>query len=43
MGSGTSFDSAVAEFALSYANQVDSDWRRFVEAIKSGTLEARSR
>jgi len=42
MGSGTSFDTAVAEFALSYANQVDSDWRQFVEAIKSGVLEARS-
>ena len=43
MGSGTSFDSAVAEFALSYANQVDSDWRQFVEVVKSGTLEATSR
>ena len=42
MGSGTSFDAAVAEFALTYADQVDGDWRQFVEAIKSGTLEANS-
>ena len=42
MGSSGSFDAAVAEFALSYADQVDSDWRRFVEAIKSGTIEART-
>jgi uncharacterized protein (DUF2252 family) len=42
MGSGASFDTAVVEFALSYADQVDRDWRRFVEAIKSGALEARS-
>jgi hypothetical protein len=42
MGSGTSFDAAVAEFALTYADQVDQDWRLFVEAIKSGALEANS-
>jgi uncharacterized protein (DUF2252 family) len=42
MGSGTSFDVAVADFAHSYADQVDSDWRQFVAAIKAGGLEARS-
>jgi uncharacterized protein (DUF2252 family) len=41
MGSGASFDTAVGEFAVAYAEQVESDWRVFVEAIKSGTLEAR--
>jgi uncharacterized protein (DUF2252 family) len=41
MGSGTSFDAAIAAFAMSYAGQVESDWRLFVEAIKSGMLEAR--
>lgn len=42
MGSGGAFDAAVAEFAISYAGQVENDWRLFVEAIKSGTIEARS-
>jgi len=32
----------VADFAHSYADQVDSDWRQFVAAIKAGGLEARS-
>jgi uncharacterized protein (DUF2252 family) len=41
MGSGASFDAAIAEFAMSYAGQVESDWRLFVEAIKSGMLEAK--
>jgi uncharacterized protein (DUF2252 family) len=42
MGSGAAFDAAVAEFAISYAGQVENDWRLFVEAIKSGTIEART-
>jgi uncharacterized protein (DUF2252 family) len=42
MGSGASFDVAIADFAMSYAGQVQNDWRVFVEAIKSGMLEARS-
>jgi uncharacterized protein (DUF2252 family) len=41
MGSGLAFDTAVAEFAIAYAGQVESDWRLFVEAIKSGIIEAR--
>jgi uncharacterized protein (DUF2252 family) len=41
MGSGGSFDAAVADFAVAYAVQVESDWRLFVEAIKSGVVEAR--
>jgi uncharacterized protein (DUF2252 family) len=41
MGSGNSFDAAIAEFATAYANQAESDWRNFVEAIKAGTIEAR--
>lgn len=41
MGSGAAFDAAVAEFAMSYAGQVESDWRLFVEAVRSGMLEAR--
>ena len=41
MGSGSSFDTAIADFALAYSGQVESDWRVFVEAIKSGVIEAR--
>ena len=41
MGSGRSFDAAIADFAMAYAGQVESDWRIFVEAIKSGVIEAR--
>jgi uncharacterized protein (DUF2252 family) len=40
MGSGSSFDVAVADFALAYAVQVESDWRQFVGAIKAGVIEA---
>ncbi len=41
MGSGGAFDAAIAEFAMAYAEQVERDWRLFVEAIKSGVIEAR--
>ena len=41
MGSGDAFDAAIAEFAMQYAVQVESDWRAFVEATKSGLVEAR--
>jgi uncharacterized protein (DUF2252 family) len=41
MGSGGSFDAAIADFSMAYADQVESDWRVFVEAIKAGTIEAR--
>ena len=37
------FDAAIAEFAMAYAAQIERDWREFVEAIKSGTIEARRR
>jgi len=43
MGSGGTFDAAIAEFAMAYAGQVERDWRLFVEAIKSGAIEARDR
>jgi uncharacterized protein (DUF2252 family) len=41
IGSGGAFDAAIAEFAMSYAGQVKQDWRRFVDAIKAGVLEAK--
>ena len=40
LGSGDAFDVAIAEFAVAYAGQVERDWRLFVEAVKSGTIEA---
>jgi uncharacterized protein (DUF2252 family) len=40
MGSGTAFDTAIGEFAVSYADQVSRDWRLFLDAIKAGMIEA---
>ena len=42
MGSSGAFDSAVSEFALLYADQTERDWRLFLEAIKSGEIEAKA-
>jgi uncharacterized protein (DUF2252 family) len=42
IGSGTTFDEAVADFAMAYAGQVRSDWQAFVAAIKAGVVEARA-
>ena len=42
MGSSSTFDAALADFALAYAVQVESDWRQFVEAIRGNVIEARS-
>jgi uncharacterized protein (DUF2252 family) len=41
MGSGGAFDAAISDFAMAYADQVERDWRLFVETIKAGVLEAR--
>ncbi|MBO0712516.1 MAG: DUF2252 family protein, partial [Acetobacteraceae bacterium] len=40
MGSGGGFDAAIAEFALSYAEQTERDYLLFLEAINSGLIEA---
>jgi uncharacterized protein (DUF2252 family) len=40
-GTGKAFDTAIATFALSYAQQAEADWRAFLEAIKAGRIEAR--
>jgi uncharacterized protein (DUF2252 family) len=42
MGSGGVFDAAIADFAIAYAAQVERDWRLFLDAIKSGAIEARA-
>ncbi len=39
MGSGGVFDAAIADFGVAYAAQTESDWRLFVDAIKSGRIE----
>ncbi|HEY1930928.1 MAG TPA: DUF2252 domain-containing protein [Acetobacteraceae bacterium] len=39
MGSGSAFDTAISEFAMIYAEQVDRDWRLFLDAIKAGMIE----
>jgi uncharacterized protein (DUF2252 family) len=41
VGTSAAFDVAIAEFAMKYAIQVESDWRAFVEAVKTGVIEAR--
>lgn len=40
MGSGTTFDDAIGEFAVEYADQNRSDYRAFVKAIREQRIEA---
>ena len=40
LGSGATFDSAIAEFSAAYADQNERDHAALLEAIKSGRLEA---
>ncbi len=40
MGSGGAFDAAIAAFAVAYAAQTEADWRLFLDAIKSGAIDA---
>lgn len=40
MGSGQTFDDAIGEFAVEYADQNRADHRAFVGAIREGTIEA---
>ncbi len=40
LGSGDVFDRSVADFAFAYADQNDRDYKAFVDAIKSGKIEA---
>jgi hypothetical protein len=42
LGSGESFDKAIAEFAEAYADQNDRDYSALLEAIDSGRVEAAS-
>jgi len=40
MGSGQTFDDAIGEFAVEYADQNRSDYRAFVKAIRDGRIQA---
>jgi uncharacterized protein (DUF2252 family) len=40
LGGADTFDRAISEFAVAYADQNELDYRRLVEAVSSGRLEA---
>jgi uncharacterized protein (DUF2252 family) len=40
LGRGDSFDKAIGEFSVAYADQNELDYRRLVNAVSSGELEA---
>jgi hypothetical protein len=40
MGSGRTFDDAIGEFAVEYADQNRADFRAFTQAIREGRIEA---
>ena len=40
LGKGEAFDQALANFATAYADQNELDYRRLVDAVSSGRLEA---
>ena len=40
MGSNTSFDDAICEFAVEYSDQNQRDYRAFVKAVREGRLDA---
>jgi uncharacterized protein (DUF2252 family) len=40
LGTGRAFDAAISSFALTYAAQTRADWLVFLEAIKTGQIDA---
>ena len=40
MGSNTTFDDAICEFAVEYSDQNQRDYRAFVKAVREERLEA---
>jgi hypothetical protein len=40
LGKGDEFDKSVTDFSERYADQNERDYRAFIEAIRSGRLEA---
>jgi hypothetical protein len=41
MGSGGTFDEAIGDFAVDYADQAERDYQVFVQAVREGRVEAR--
>ncbi len=42
LGKSDAFDSALAKFAASYADQADRDYAALVKAIRAGRLKAQA-
>jgi len=40
IGNGSEFDKAIAEFAMTYADQTERDWRGLLDAIEAGRIIA---
>jgi uncharacterized protein CbrC (UPF0167 family) len=40
LGSGETFDRALAEFSVAYADQNEKDYAAFIDAIDTGSIEA---
>ncbi len=40
MGSSSTFDDAISEFAMEYADQNERDYRAFIKAVREGRLKA---
>jgi hypothetical protein len=40
MGDGDAFESAIADFAMAYADQTDRDWAAFCRELDTGGLAA---
>ena len=41
LGKADTFDRAIADFAVSYADQVESDYECFTKGVRDGKIEAR--
>ena len=41
MGSGRTFDEAICDFAVDYADQAERDHEAFVKAVREGRVNAR--
>ena len=40
LGAGEEFDNSITDFSERYADQNEKDYQRFVDAVRSGRLEA---
>ena len=41
MGDDSEFDKAIAQFAMTYTDQTERDWRALLDAIKTGRITAK--